>query len=224
MRRRTVIVAILALTAVVWPVASANAQAAKRDPILFIHGWSENSLLWTNFIGRFVADGWSPTLLNTMDYNSAQSNRTIAEQVERRVEEISAANGGAEVDVITHSMGGLSSRWYIKFLDGAGEVEDWVSLGGPNHGTLTATACLPITPASCTEMLPGSTFLNQLNAGDETPPGVRWGTWWSPCDEIIIPQRSVILDGASNTQTACLGHIQLTQDGTVYQGVRDFVR
>lgn len=223
MRLRLLIVAILTIAATAWP-ASAGARTTTHDPILFIHGWSENSLLWTNFIGRFTADGWSPTLLNTLDYNSANSNTTIAEQVNRRVDQISAANGGAKVDVITHSMGGLNSRWYIKFLGGTSEVEDWVSLGGPNHGTFTAGGCLAITPASCTEMLPGSSFLSRLNAGDETPGDVRYGTWWSPCDEIIIPQRSVLLAGARNTQTACLGHIQLTQDGTVYAGVREFVR
>lgn len=71
---------------------------------------------------------------------------------------------------------------------------------------------------------PGSGFLKQLNAVDETPGAVNYGTWWSPCGEIIIPQESVILSGTQNTKTACLEHIQLSQDDAVYRGVRDFVR
>jgi hypothetical protein len=52
---------------------------------------------------------------------------------------------------------------------------------------------------SCREMLPGSSFLRALNSGDETP--VRYGTLWSPCDEIINPDTSVILSGATNART-----------------------
>jgi triacylglycerol lipase len=75
-------------------------------------------------------------------------------------------------------------------------------------------------------MLPGSAFLNALNSGTETPgaPSVHYGTWWSPCDEIINPHESVLLNGATNTQTACLSHVALTTDATVYGQVRDFVR
>ena len=65
---------------------------------------------------------------------------------------------------------------------------------------------------------------NALNAGDETPGSVRYATWWSPCDEIINPDESVILSGASNHKTACLTHVGLTTDETVYKEVREFVK
>ena len=70
----------------------------------------------------------------------------------------------------------------------------------------------------------GSTFLKELNAGDETPGVVSYGTWWSPCDEIINPDESVILSGATNTKTACMTHAALTTDETVYKQVREFVK
>ena len=73
-------------------------------------------------------------------------------------------------------------------------------------------------------MIPGSSFLNGLNSGDETPGAVNYGTWWSPCDELINPDTSVILSGASNTQTSCMGHSALRTDLTVYGQVREFVR
>jgi triacylglycerol lipase len=73
-------------------------------------------------------------------------------------------------------------------------------------------------------MRPGSTFLKELNAGDETPGEVSYGTWWSPCDEFINPDESVLLSGATNTKTACISHLALLTDETVYQQVREFVR
>jgi len=119
-------------------------------------------------------------------------------------------------------MGSLNSRWYVKFVAGGQEkVDDWVSLGGPNHGTELASICFG---TSCNEMKIGSTFLNELNAGDETPGTVNYGTWWSPCDEFINPDESVILSGATNTKTACMSHLSLVSDETVYKQVREFVK
>ena len=73
-------------------------------------------------------------------------------------------------------------------------------------------------------MIPGSSFLNQLNSGDETPGAVNYATFWSPCDELINPDQSVILSGATNTQTACMAHSDLRTDANVYTGVRNFVQ
>ncbi len=214
--RRLLALATLALALL---VQAAVAQA--HDPILFVHGWSESESLWTTMIGRFEKDGWTKAELNNWKYNTTQSNVTTAKEVSTKVAQILKATGATKVDLITHSMGALSTRYYIKNLGGETKVEDWVSLGGPNHGTTTANFC-PET--SCVEMRPKSTFLNELNAGDETPGSVNYGTWWSPCDEIINPHESVILTGATNTETACLSHVALTTDETVYKQVREFVK
>ncbi len=107
-------------------------------------------------------------------------------------------------------------------VGGTNYVDEWVSLGGPNHGTNLASLCFWQT--SCIEMRAGSSFLSQLNSGDETPGAVRYGTWWSPCDEVINPDSSILLSGATNTQTACILHSGYYSSSTVYGQVRDFVR
>jgi triacylglycerol lipase len=73
-------------------------------------------------------------------------------------------------------------------------------------------------------MRPGSSFLSALNSGDETPGAVNYGTWWSPCDEVINPDSSILLSGATNTRTACILHSGYLSSSTVYGQVRDFVR
>jgi triacylglycerol lipase len=198
-----------------------SSVAAAHSPILFVHGYKESSSLWTTMIGRFEKDGWSKAELNNWSYNTAQSNVTTAKEVATKVTEIKNKTGASKVDLITHSMGGLSTRYYIKNLGGESTIESWVSLGGPNHGTSTANLCAEV---SCVEMRPGSSFLTALNAGDETPGAVRYGTWWSPCDEIISPHTSVILTGATNTETECISHVALTTNEKVYTQVREFVR
>jgi triacylglycerol lipase len=196
--------------------------ASAHDPILFVHGWNSSSSTWTTMISRFSADGWTAPELNNWSYNYSQSNATTASQISTKVDQILAATGATKVDLISHSMGGLSTRYYIKNLGGGAKVDDWVSLGGPNHGTDTANFCFS---TACTEMRQNSTFLKNLNSGDETPgTTVNWLTWWSPCDEVINPDSSVALSGATNTQTACMSHSSLHEDAGVYAQVRDAVR
>ena len=203
--------------------ALAPASSMAQDPILFVHGYSESASLWNTMIGRFEKDGYAKSALMAYSYNTSQSNKIDAEkEVKSHVETLLKNNPGAtKVDIIAHSMGSLNTRWYIKFLGGEAKVDDWVSLGGPNHGTETANFCFS---ASCVEMRVGSTFLKELNATDETPGAVNYGTWWSPCDEIINPDESVILSGATNHKTACMTHAALTTDEGVYKEVREFVK
>jgi triacylglycerol lipase len=202
--------------------AAVPASASAQDPILFVHGYVESASLWNTMIANFEKDGYAKSALSAYSYNTSQSNKVDAEEVKSRVETLLKNNPGAtKVDIIAHSMGSLNSRWYIKFLGGESKVDDWVSLGGPNHGTETANFCFS---TSCVEMRVGSKFLSELNAGDETPGTVSYGTWWSPCDEIINPDSSVALSGATNTKTACISHTALTTDSTVYAQVREFVK
>jgi triacylglycerol lipase len=218
-RRFMAVVAAMALCV----AAAVPATASAQDPILFVHGWSESASLWNTMIGRFEKDGYAKSALMAYSYNTSQSNKVDAEkEVKSHVESLLKTTGVSKVDIISHSMGSLNTRWYIKFDGGESKVDDWVSLGGPNHGTETANACA--FQVACQEMEVGSTFLKELNATDETPGVVNYGTWWSPCDEIINPDESVILSGATNTKTACMTHAALTTDETVYKEVREFVK
>ncbi|MBS1870400.1 MAG: triacylglycerol lipase [Actinobacteria bacterium] len=216
--RKTLLAVALATVALLAPAAT---SAMAHDPILFVHGWSESESLWSTMIRNFEREGWTRAELNNWRYNTSQSNVRTASEVARKVEEIRSRTGAAKVDIISHSMGGLNTRYYLKNLGGTEKVDDWVSLGGPNHGTTTANLCFE---ESCIEMRIGSTFLTRLNEGDETPGTVNYGTWWSSCDEIINPDESVLLSGATNTEAGCVTHTGLTTNSTVFAGVREFVR
>ena len=215
--RKTLLAAVLAMAALLAPAAG----AAAHDPILFVHGWNGSESNWSTMIANFEREGWTRAELNNWRYSSSQSNVTIAREVSTKVDAILRATGAAKVDIIAHSMGSLNSRYYLKNLGGSAKVDDWVSLGGPNHGTTVANICFT---TACVEMRVGSAFLTALNEGDETPGTTNYGTWWSSCDEFINPDESVLLSGATNTAAGCVNHIALTSNSTVFAGVRDFVR
>ena len=218
MRRLLLLLALIAGFAVV-PGAS-PATAAQKDPILFVHGFSGGEFNWWQMKGRFESDGWRAY---NWQYDSNQSNVTTAYQIRDKVNAIKRETGAAKVDIVSHSMGALSSRFYLKNLGGQTSVDDFVSIGGPNHGTAIAFACFT---TSCVEMRQGSNLLNYLNSGDETPNNegpTKYGTFWSYCDEIINPDESTPLNGAYNTMVGCYGHLSLLGSWNVYTQVRSFV-
>ena len=202
--------------------ASATATVnVLHDPIVFMHGFGASGSVFNSTVDKFKADGWTDSPLVTWTYDSNQSNAAIAQLLATKIDSLLAATGAKKVDIIAHSMGGLSSRYYTKNLGGADKVDAFVALATPNHGTTVANIC-PII--SCVEMRPGSAFLAALNADDETPGSPRYATWWTPCDQTTTPPESTILSGAVNTQTACIGHSDFHNDAVVYAQVRDWVR
>lgn len=191
-----------------------------RNPVLFVHGWNSTGAAWFTTIDRLKADGYQASELYNWTYYSAQSNAITAQQISAKVDSILAITGAQQVDIITHSMGALSARYYIKNLGGHTKVETMVSLGGTNHGTNTAYFC---AQKSCVEMRPNSSFINALNNSNETPGSPRYATWWSPCDEVISPQTSAILSGATNNQTACIRHSDLHESFTIYGQIKSWL-
>ncbi|MFJ4776641.1 esterase/lipase family protein [Streptomyces sp. NPDC088762] len=201
------------------PTASADARP-QQDPVVFVHGWNTDGSTWNTMADRFRSDGWPTDHLHQWTYPTTQSNATTASQLAAEVDRVLAATGAAKVDLVTHSMGSLSSRYYLKNLGGDTKVDAWVSLAGPNHGTDTAYWC---GGEGCAEMRPGSAFLKALNTGDETPGSPRYATWRSPCDSIINPDSTVTLTGAENAETACLQHTAFPLDAAVYEAVKAHV-
>jgi triacylglycerol lipase len=209
------------ITAAAEGVSGSATVSVLHDPVVFMHGFQASASIWTTMTDRFKADGWTDAPLVAWTYDSNQSNTAIARILQTKVDSLLTATGAAKVDVIAHSMGGLSSRYYAKNLGGSEKIDAFVALATPNHGTTVANLC---SLQSCLEMRPGSDFLAALNTGDETPGSPRYATWWSPCDDVPTPPESATLDGAANTQTSCLHHSDLYIDVTVYQQVRDWIR
>ncbi|MFN2602425.1 MAG: Ig-like domain-containing protein [Gemmatimonadaceae bacterium] len=192
-----------------------------HDPIIFVHGFESSGAIWGTMIDRLKADGWTDAPLVTWTYDTHISNATIAQQLQAKTDSLLTVTGATKIDIIAHSMGGLSSRYFSKNLGGSDKIDALVFLGTPNHGASLANFC---GIQSCLEMRPGSAFLTALNSGDETPGTARYATWWSPCDQAVTPVESPALQGATNTQTACIAHTDLYTDATVYAQVRAWIR
>ncbi|QOV39901.1 alpha/beta fold hydrolase [Streptomyces ferrugineus] len=198
------------------------AQAAAHDPVVFVHGLSSSASSWDDWAGYFEADGYSSAELDAWSYDWAQSNATTAQRLATEIKDVLARTGASKVDLVVHSMGALSARYYLKNLSGTSYVDDFVSTAGVNHGTSTASWCAWLY-TSCAEMNTGSSFLTALNSGDETPGGVSYASYWSNCDDALTPDTTAILSGATNVEVGCVSHTDMNNDHGVYEQVRDFI-
>jgi len=196
---------------------------AIHDPIIFVHGLNGSDKDFDEMRARFEADGWRDGIeLFAFRYSSTVTNAANAQAVRNHVNHVLSITGARKVDIVSHEMGSLSSRFYIRHFGGIPHVDAWVSLGGPNHGTTEALKRCTFIP--CQEMDVESAFITALNAEVEGPPPVRYATWRSPCDEVVVPRESVAVWDAENYITACMPNAALVRDPAIYTQVREFVR
>jgi triacylglycerol esterase/lipase EstA (alpha/beta hydrolase family) len=218
------------------PAQEVASAAPPPDPVIIVAGTFSPAFANEPLAARLRADGYTvrifelPTL-GTQDINlTAQALNTFADGVR-------ASLGAAKVDLIGHSQGGLVARSYVKSFGGASEVDSLITLGTPNRGTYVANLvsflgfgdCLSVV--ACEQMSIGSSYLNALNAGDDTIGSVRYTTFRTLQDELVRPvDNATLFDGATNVliQSKCwlrvVGHVGLILDGTVYSGIKQALR
>ncbi len=200
---------------------SCQPSAQHPDPVVLVNGTLEDMADGFSALSPLLADngycvfaanfGGSPGNLLQGYEDIAHS----AAELSAFVNQVLAATGAAQVDIVGHSQGGMMPRYYIKFLGGAAKVHTLVGLAPSNHGTtldgLTSLlqglgTLLPGVPAAitsacpaCTEQIAGSAFLNNLNAGGDTVAGPTYTVIETEFDEVVTPYTSAFLSGPGVT-------------------------
>jgi triacylglycerol esterase/lipase EstA (alpha/beta hydrolase family) len=221
----TVAAAALALAGAAAPAASADVadllpavspagandftckpSAEHPSPVVLVHGTFEGAAdNWAGVSPQIKAAGYCVFALEYGDRGTGDIAAS-AGQLERFVDAVLAATGARKVSLVGHSQGGMMPRHYVKFLRGAGKVDDLVGLAPSNHGTTNPGAIVAgatLCPA-CEQQRAGSAFLQQLNAGDETPGRVSYTVVQTRYDEVVTPFTSAFLAGDGNTANILL--------------------
>ena len=229
------------------------ASGPQQYPVILLPGTLYDMADTWQALGPILADdGWCVYGLN---YGATASTTltggriwsvgdipTSAGQLAAFVGQVLTATGASKVDLVGWSQGGMLPRWYLRFNGGATRVHDLVGLSPSNHGTtadglrslLDAATALglpaPLTLAqclACTQQLAGSSFLQQLNAGGDTVPGVRYTVIETEDDEVVTPFTSAFLSGPAVTnvtlQDQCpddhADHLAMPYDSAALQDV-----
>ncbi len=175
------------------------------DGIVFVHGINGSGSDWDTMVERFKADGWPAERLIARAYSDGKwgCNTRNAEELAQWVDEL-AASGAQRIAIVAHSMGGLSSRYYLQRLGGTQKVATFITLGTMHHG-LFASCLSPVKVCVWQELCLAGDFIKDLNTLPTTPGSTRWVSIFSTGDEIVSAQSSR-LKGAHNIQLEGLGH------------------
>ena len=185
--------------------------AARRVPLLLIHGYQCNRGFWFWLRPGLEAAGWT-VATHSMEPVFADIDN-YAEGIARRIEEVLAATGASQVILVGHSMGGLASRAYLR-RHGAGKVARLITLGTPHQGTLLAR--LGLGP-NARQMRIGSAWLNALAAA--LPPASV--SIFSYHDNYVFPQEAgAHLEGATHVAIGGVGHIGMAVSPQVLERLK----
>jgi len=181
-------------------------SAAHPAPVVLVHGTFESATdNWLTVSPQIKAAGYC---VFALDYGNRGTGDipTSAGELQRFVDAVLGATGARKVSLVGHSQGGMMPRWYLKFLGGAAKVDDLVGLAPSNHGTTNPGALVAgatFCPA-CDQQRAGSSFLQTLNAGDETPGAVSYTSIETRYDEVVTPFTSAFLAPGPNTANILL--------------------
>lgn len=225
------VVAALAVAAAVlvprWGATPATVAQDDPGPVLLVPGYGGATGGLEQLAARLRADGRDATVVPLPGDGTGDLGRS-ADVLAAAVRAARARTGAASVDVVGYSAGGVVARLWAR-EGGAAEARRIITLGSPHHGTdLAALAggVLPDEcPAGCQELAPGSALLQRLNAGDETPAGPTWVSFWTTVDRTVQPPDSARLAGALDVpiQSVCpasqVSHGKLPTDPLVQRMV-----
>ena len=216
--------------------ASSEPADYARAPVLFVHGHGLSSANWRPLIEYLAANGYAREYLHGVDIvpntmaNAQAATSVIAPAVDSLLARAKTAAQRAgyrgevprRLDIVSHSMGVVSSRWYAAKLRPE-RVRTWIGLAGANHGT---QALCPFQDEASREMCPAFASNARTHAlqvalngtererVDETPYGlgpdrpavprippdgtrsILYLTVRVEPDDWIQPERSALLDGA----------------------------
>jgi triacylglycerol lipase len=181
-------------------VAACKPTARHPYPVVLVPGTIVVTT-WNVVAPALTKQGYCVYKFEYGNYGTAEIGQS-AKKLATYVDAVLAKTHAKKVSIVGHSQGGMMPRYYIKFLHGAGKVDDLIGLSPSNHGTenpmivATGLAC----PA-CDEQLWGSAFLAKLNRGSETPAPVDYTVVQTLDDVTLVPYTSAFLNGPRSRVT-----------------------
>jgi len=160
---------------------------AQRPPVILVDGYhllcNQDNLSSTHDFGelepRLKAESVSVTFFGTCSFNGKPSIEDLGNALGTSIRNLNVP----QVDIVSHSMGGLIVRSYLSGKQTSGavysppldpKVRKWVSIATPNFGALLPALFLPfLLDAQSRELVPGSQFLFDLATWNQNRDDLR---------------------------------------------------
>ena len=199
-------------------VSAVPASGATVRTVLLVHGYQGSTSSFDQMEASLQALG-IPSVEVALPGENNVANAVYIQGIVKGI--VQAGGPGTSVEIVAHSMGGLSSRWYAKFLGGSPAggtplVAHYVSLGTPQYGLWAACVLLQTNGG---QMCPTSSFLGQLNGGDDTTGSAAYTTIYSTNDGLVPTSSSRLDGGACFVQDSGVTHDGLLTNVTVFDQI-----
>lgn len=172
-----------------------------RNPVLLVHGFNGTTAIFRTMSAYLASLGWQVYDLTLTPCNGDLGLEQLAQQVANYVAKTFTPS--QPLDLIGFSMGGIVSRYYIQRLRGIEQVQRFITISSPHHGTWTAYA---LERPACIQMRPGSTFLHELNRDAAILEQLNFTSIWTPFDLMIVPANSSKMPVGREVQVPVLYH------------------
>jgi pimeloyl-ACP methyl ester carboxylesterase len=172
-------------------------------PVIVLHGYAMNRANYLPLAYRMAKAGLGPIF--GFEYWTLGRIAAGARQLGWFVDDVLAATGATEVDLIGHSMGGVVGRYYVTFAGGDGVVKNLVTLGSPHAGTDVSAIGIGHPTR---ELLLGSKLVQRLAAAS-APAHTKVTVIWSRGDALVPGAVQRALPGAEVIMYDDLGHVAL---------------
>ncbi|MEB3370254.1 esterase/lipase family protein [Saccharopolyspora mangrovi] len=173
---------------------SCEPSAEHPRPVVLVHGTFENMAKnWSVLAPQIEQAGYC---VFALDYGNNATGRieNSAQELSSFVDQVLAATGARQVDLVGHSQGGMMPRHYLKSLGGADKTGELIGIVPSNYGTTTPlTNPTGVVCEACAQQTQGSPFLTELNDGDDTPDGPDHTVITTRYDEVVTPYTNAFL-------------------------------
>ena len=199
------------------------------NPVVLTHGLAANQTVnWQTYAPLLANEGYCVFSLTygtkqgvgipgVYQPGGLQPMQRSAREFGEFVDKVLRATGAAEVDILGHSEGTLMPSYYVRKLDGASNVDKYVSITPLWEGTTLAglstlyqeSALIDFRPVvdgvlnpvceSCTQFLTGSDFLKELHRVGIFDPDVEYTNIVTKYDELVLPYTSGLAKGPNIT-------------------------
>lgn len=221
---------------------SCQPSAAHPRPVVLLHGLgAQGEWNWNFHAPRIAAAGYCVFYTtygeSTPGFGGSAPIAESSREIAGFIDEVRAATGAAEVDLVGHSEGGFQVLYVPKFAsDAVGSV---VSLAPPTHGTsvgglvtlgqiLGGQAMVEFFTDfarchACADLVDGGPAVAALNDGPIAQPGVRYTVIATRYDAVVTPTSTSFVNepGVANyyIQQKCpfdpVGHVGIAVDSGV---------
>jgi len=184
-------------------------------PVVLVHGiWDSSRTM--SFLSEGLKKAGKQVFAIDLNPSSGRvSIKTLAQQLKDFIE----LNKLEHFDIVSFSMGGIVSKYYLLHLGGYKKVSHYVSISTPHKGTLIGFL-YPFIVGK--ELRPNSSLMKELE--DTTLLSqVKCVSFWTPYDLMIFPAWNSVIDFGKNIKAGALIHPWMLKNKNVLNDTISFI-